>query len=146
MTLLQHQQRRPPSGVCWAQVASQPPPNVPLAVELPLPLWPENLPDPTLFPGTQLSHQSTARHGAAEPQTPRSCPYSTHSPNGIQTLSLLPPTPRSVPAAVSNPPPSVQPPGEGCPSHTLTCPCHAKVAPDICSFPPPSSPLHTPHR
>ena len=59
----------PFSGVCWAQVASQPLPNVLPAVEPLLPAWPVNLPDPTLFLGIRCSHQSTSRYGAAELQT-----------------------------------------------------------------------------
>ncbi|VFV40490.1 Hypothetical predicted protein [Lynx pardinus] len=42
--------------------------------------WPENLPDATLFLGIHLSHQSTARYGAAELQPLRSLGYSL---NGI---------------------------------------------------------------
>ena len=37
-------------------------PNVPPAVEPLFPVWPEILPDPTLFLGIHLSHQSTARY------------------------------------------------------------------------------------
>ena len=36
------------------------------------PVWPKNLPDPTLFLGIHLSHQSTARYRAAELQPLRS--------------------------------------------------------------------------
>ena len=39
------------------------------AVELLFPVWPENLPDPTLFLGIHPSYQSTARYGAVELQT-----------------------------------------------------------------------------
>ena len=50
--------------VLWGlldQVATQLLPNILPAVELLLPVWPENLPDPTLFLGIHPSHQSTAR-------------------------------------------------------------------------------------
>ena len=58
--LFHHQRMWPPSGVCWDQVASAVSPNVLPAVEPLLPVWPENLPDPTLFLGIHPSHQSTA--------------------------------------------------------------------------------------
>ncbi|XP_053073804.1 dipeptidyl aminopeptidase-like protein 6 isoform X2 [Acinonyx jubatus] len=62
LTILpQHQRMWPPSGVCWDQVASQPLPNILPAVEPLFPVWPKNLPDPTLFLGIRPSHQSTAR-------------------------------------------------------------------------------------
>ena len=63
----------PFSGVCWAPVASQPLPNVLPAVELLLPMWTENLLDPTLLLGIRSSHQSTARYGAVEFRTLHSC-------------------------------------------------------------------------
>ena len=50
----------------------KPLPNVLPAVEPLFPVWPENLPEPTLFLGIRPSHQSTARYGAAELQTLRS--------------------------------------------------------------------------
>ena len=62
----------PFSGVCSAQVASQPLTNVLPVVELLLPVWLENLPDPTLLLGIHPSHQSTASYRAAELQTLRS--------------------------------------------------------------------------
>ena len=45
------------------------PANVLPAVEPLFPVWPENLPDPTLLLEIRLSHQSTARYRAAEFQT-----------------------------------------------------------------------------
>ena len=44
----------PFSGDCWAQVASQPLPDVLPEVELLLLMWLENLPDPTLLLGFAL--------------------------------------------------------------------------------------------
>ncbi|XP_060467300.2 uncharacterized protein LOC132664511 [Panthera onca] len=67
-TLLQHQRMWPFSGVCWAQVASQSLPNVLPAVEPLFPVWPENLPDPTLLLGIRPSHQSTARYFSSLPE------------------------------------------------------------------------------
>ena len=67
--LFQHQQMWLFSGVCWDQVASQPLLNVLPALEPLLPVWPENLPDPTLLLGIFPSHQSTARYRAVEFQT-----------------------------------------------------------------------------
>ena len=69
MTLFQHQLMWPVSGVCWAQVASEPLANVLPAVEPLFPMWPRKLPDPTLSLGICPSHQSTARYQAAELQT-----------------------------------------------------------------------------
>ena len=68
-TLFQHQQMWLFSGVCWAQVASQPLPNVFPAVELLLSVWPENLTVPTLLLGIHPSHQTTIRYRALELQT-----------------------------------------------------------------------------
>ena len=50
----------------------KPLPNVLAAVEPLFPVWPKNLPDPTLFLGIRPSHQSTARYRAAELQPLRS--------------------------------------------------------------------------
>ena len=47
-------------------MASESLPNVLSAVQPLLPVWPENLPDPTLLLGIRPSHQSTARYRAAE--------------------------------------------------------------------------------
>ena len=46
----------------------KPLPNFLQAVELLFPVWPENLPDPTLLLGILPSHQSTTRYRAAELQ------------------------------------------------------------------------------
>ena len=67
-------------GVCWAQVTSEPLPNVLPSVEPLFPLWPEKLPDPALLLGIHPSHQSTASYPSAEFLTLRSPVYSL---NGI---------------------------------------------------------------
>ena len=54
------------AGTRWLQQSL---PNVPPAVEPLFPMWPEILPDPTLFLGIRPSHQSTTRYLAAELQT-----------------------------------------------------------------------------
>ena len=45
-----------------AGVATRALPHVVPAGELPLPVWPENLPDPTLLLGIRPSHRSTTRY------------------------------------------------------------------------------------
>ena len=57
------------AGTRWLQQSL---PNVLPAVEPLFPVWPKNLPDPSLFLGIHLSHQSTARYRAAELQPLRS--------------------------------------------------------------------------
>ena len=56
------------------------------------PVWPENLPDPTLFLGIHLSHQSTARYGAAELQPLRSTwlVLMEFKPSPFSLFSLVP--------------------------------------------------------
>ena len=49
------------AGTRWLQQSL---PNVLPAVEPLFPVWPENLPDPILFLGIRLSHQSTTRYRA----------------------------------------------------------------------------------
>ena len=49
------------AGVYWAQVTSQPLPNV-LPAELLPPVWPKNLLNPPLMLGIHPSHESTARY------------------------------------------------------------------------------------
>ena len=68
-TLFQHQRMWLFSGVCQDQMASQPLPNVLPAVELLFPMWPENLPDPTVLLGIPPSYQRAARYWAAELKT-----------------------------------------------------------------------------
>ncbi|XP_078307903.1 uncharacterized protein LOC132672693 [Panthera onca] len=50
-----------PSRVCWDQVASTVSTECPSSSGTAFPVWPENLPDPTLFLGIRPSHQSIAR-------------------------------------------------------------------------------------
>ena len=50
------------AGTRWLQQAL---PNVLPAVEPLFPVWPKNLPDPTLFLGIHLSHPGTSRYRAA---------------------------------------------------------------------------------
>ena len=61
-TLFQHQRMWVFFGVCWDQVTTQLLPNVLTALELLLPMWPKDLPDPTLLLGIHPSHQNTARY------------------------------------------------------------------------------------
>ena len=71
-TLPQHQRMWLPSRVCWDQVASTVSTECPSSSGTAFPVWPENLPDPTLFLGIRPFHQSTARYRAGELQPLRS--------------------------------------------------------------------------